>query len=168
MGYIDELISDCNRAAAAEPKDQMDFEWQVGDEVKTALEDIQIFKQRTKPTNDSTGGYVYVIRELGGNPITTFEAAKEYKSERLRNCPRMNSPSPVMYVGSSATDIRKRAREHLGYGSISTYSLHLAHWFRGTICVEIKYYDVKSRVLQIIEDEQAHDLKPAFGKMGGK
>jgi len=72
-------------------------------------------------------------------------------------------------VGSSTTGLKKRIKEHLGDGSKSTYSLQLKHWFNGSYRITIKVYDdkISREVIQIIEDNLSHQLKPAFGKQGG-
>jgi len=75
----------------------------------------------------------------------------------------------ALYVGSSTTGLKKRIKEHLGDGSKSTYSLQLKHWFNGNYKITIKVYDdkISREVIQIIEDNLSHQLKPAFGKQGG-
>lgn len=43
----------------------------------------------------------------------------------------------------------------------------MSHWFKGRYKITIKVYDEELGVLQIIEDNISHNLKPAFGKLGG-
>jgi len=44
--------------------------------------------------------------------------------------------------------------------------LRLNEWFNGDYKIDVKVYDVSRAVLQLIEDNLAHNLKPAFGKRG--
>ena len=64
-------------------------------------------------------------------------------------------------------NLKKRIEQHLGEGNKSTYALHLSHWFKGTYKIKILIYNEPIEVLQIIEDNLSHRLKPAFGKKGG-
>ena len=67
--------------------------------------------------------------------------------------PTLNSPSKVLYVGSSTTGVHKRIKQHIGDGSKGTYALHLSHWFDGKYSITIKQYDKPREVIQIIEDD---------------
>ncbi len=86
---------------------------------------------------------------------------------KQRACPKLNAPSPVLYVGSSTSGVRKRIEQHLGEGAKDTYALQLKHWFRGKYKITIKVFDQPKEVLQIIEDSLSFELAPAFGKQGG-
>lgn len=109
---------------------------------------------------------IYIIEDMGGNPEETFQAFSRYKKKKERACAKLNSPSKVMYVGSSTTGVKKRIEQHMGQGNKGTYALHLRHWFKGKYKVTVKEYDVENEVLQIIEDDISDALKPAFGKQG--
>ena len=147
MNYIDNLIRCCEEAKIARPR----REFEMSD-----LDDL-----------NGINTAIYVIEDLAGFPEDTFAAMSSYKTKKLRACPKLNSPSKTMYVGSSTTGVKKRVSQHLGKGPKSTYSLHLSEWFSGQYKITIKEYDVELAVLQIIEDALSHSLKPAFGKQGG-
>lgn len=146
MEYIDRLMQHCELARAAVP--------------------VREFVAATPGDLDGIVQGIYIIRELGGDAEATFAAFSDFKRTKARACARLNAPSPVLYVGSSTTGLKKRIADHMGDGCASTYALHLKHWFQGTCEVTVKVYDVPAAVLQILEDALAHELKPAFGKMG--
>jgi len=147
MEYIDSLIKNCELAKAAVP--------------------VREFVVASPSDLDGIAQAIYIIEELGGDANATFAAFSHYKQTKVRACARRNAPNNVLYVGSSSTGLKKRISEHLGDGSSSTYALQLKHWFKGTHKVTVKVYDVPAAVLQIVEDALAHELRPAFGKMGG-
>lgn len=148
MSYIDELIENCRKAKAASPLREFVVEHydQLGDE----------------------RAGIYVIEEVGGDPEKTFRAMSDYKrGTQSRACPKLNHPSPVLYVGSSTTGLKSRIKQHVGDGPAGTYALHLKHWFDGNYRIIVRIYDEPAEVLQIIEDALSHDMEPAFGKKGG-
>ncbi|WP_334428569.1 GIY-YIG nuclease family protein [Vibrio alginolyticus] len=147
MEYLDRLIRDCETAKAVKPKS--DFTVASFDEV---------------PDIDKRN---YIIKEVGGCAESTFESFVDFKRKKLKACSKVNSPSHVLYVGSSTTGLRKRLRQHLVNCPSKTYSLHMYQWFDGKYEVRILEYDVPIEVLQLIEDAMSYDLKPAFGKQGG-
>lgn len=147
MSYIETLIQNCHIAKAAIPSKVIEVDG------LSALDGIQ--------------KAIYIIEEVDGKPEETFQAFTRYKAKKERACARLNAPSAVLYVGSSTTGVRKRIEQHLGRGNKGTYALHLSHWFSGKYKVTVKQYDVSDQVLQIIEDDLSHSLKPAFGKQGG-
>lgn len=148
MQYIKQLVADCHLALEAKPINEF-----VLNEL-SELDDIM------------TG--IYVIEEIGGNPENTFLAFSNFKSTKTRKCARLNKPSQILYVGSSTTGMKKRIKQHYGYGYAGTYALHLKHWFENrNLKITIIEYDVKPKVLQIIEDAISFDKRPAFGKTGG-
>jgi Uri superfamily endonuclease len=147
MTYIDTLIDNCIKAKQAKP---------VRDFVLSEMSDL-----------DNIEKAIYVIEEVDGDHEKTFFAMSNYKKTKERACPKLNAPSSVIYVGSSTTGIRKRIEQHLGDGPKGTYSLHLKHWFNGTLKITVKVFEEPSEVIQIIEDALSHGLAPAFGKSGG-
>ena len=152
MRYIDRLIKNCEIAKSSIP--------------------VKEFKYDSSYDLNSIKKAIYIIEEVEGNFDKTFSDFLQFKnSEKLkekgRKCPRSNTPSQVMYVGSSTTGIGKRIEQHLGNGYSGTYALHLNHWFKGKYEITIKQYEVENEVLQIIEDDLSDKLKPAFGKQGG-
>jgi Uri superfamily endonuclease len=147
MGYIDKLIENCQIAKNATLS--------------------ETFEMKNLSDLDSIDKAIYVIEEIDGNSERTFINFAEYKKTKQRMCARLNTPSNVMYVGSSTTGLKKRISQHLGHEHKGTYALHLSHWFNGKYKITIKMYDVENEVLQIIEDDLSDILKPAFGKQGG-
>ena len=146
-GYIDRLLKSCEVAKKATPIKEFEFE------DLSKLGDIS--------------QAIYVIEEIYGDKEKTFKDFSRYKGKKERSCSRLNSPSNVMYVGSSTTGVRKRIEQHIGDGHKDTYALHLKHWFKGKCKITIKQYDEIKDVLQIIEDDLSDKLRPAFGKKGG-
>jgi hypothetical protein len=145
--YIDNLIENCLKAKKAAP---------VREFVMTTPSDLADVKQA-----------IYIIEQVGGDPAKTFLDFSRFRQSTPRACAKLNSPSPVMYVGSSTTNPSKRISDHLGEGHEKTSALHLKHWFTGVHKITVKVYDVPTEVLQIIEDDLSDALRPAFGKLGG-
>ncbi len=150
MSYIDTLIENCKTAKGTQPSKLIEID------PMTELSELDDVK---------TG--IYIIEDESGNPDETFAAFSRYKETKERACAKLNAPSKVMYVGSSTTGVKKRIEQHMGHGNKGTYALHLSHWFKGKLKITVKQYDVAGDVLQIIEDDLSHTLKPAFGKQGG-
>lgn len=146
MSYIDRLIERCEEAKRAQP---------VREFIMNDLSEIE-----------NIGTAIYIIRQVGGNPEETFKNLSAFKKTKERSCPALNSPSLVMYVGSSTTGVYKRIKQHMGDGPKGTYALHLKHWFDGEYTITIKEYDKSREVIQIIEDDLSNQLNPAFGKQG--
>ncbi|MCF4009594.1 hypothetical protein [Rheinheimera sp. UJ63] len=147
MRYIETLIDNCEKAKAAVP---------VKEFVVSEMSEL-----------DNIGTAIYIIEEIDGDPEKTFMSLSNYKKTKERACPKLNAASPVMYVGSSTTGVRKRIEQHLGDGPAGTYALHLKHWFKGKHKITIKIFDQPIEVIQIVEDALSHELSPAFGKSGG-
>lgn len=150
MKYIDNLIQDCVEAKLAEP-----------------IQEFKIEHVEELPLLPKIKQAIYVIKEIDGDPISTFEQFRDFKLQKSRKCAKLNKPNSVLYVGSSTTSLVSRLKQHFGYGNKATYSLHLSHWFKGKVKVSIYQYDLPARVLQIVEDNLSDELKPAFGKLGG-
>ncbi|MEQ3724482.1 GIY-YIG nuclease family protein [Alcanivorax sp.] len=146
MSYYDSMIENVERARDVQPVREF------------VLEDLDQLKSIERA--------IYIIEEDGGDCEATFQAMSAYKKMSDRACPKLNQPSPVLYVGSSVTGIKKRIKQHLGDGPKGTYALHLSHWFTGKVRITIKTYEERPEVIQIIEDAISHELKPAFGKSG--
>ncbi|MBY5926941.1 MULTISPECIES: GIY-YIG nuclease family protein [unclassified Halomonas] len=147
MEYLNRLITLCETAIAAEPKSEFSV---------TSFDEVPDIEKG-----------VYIIKEVGGCADRTFQAFVEFKKKRLKACSKVNSPSDVLYVGSSATGLRKRLRQHLVYCPDKTYSLHMYEWFNGHYEICILEYEVSIEVLQLIEDSISHDFHHAFGKKFG-
>jgi hypothetical protein len=146
MSYIDNLIRNCERAKEAKP---------VREFVMNSISDLRDINKA-----------IYIIEQLNGDPKKTFQDFERYKKSKERACAKLNSPSMVMYVGSSTTGLQNRISQHLGDGNKATYALHLKHWYSGQYKIQIKVYEEPDAVLQIIEDDLSDKLKPAFGKQG--
>ena len=149
MSYIDLLIENCKLAKTA-------IAFRI---INVSVDDQSILSGIQKA--------IYIIEEIGGSPEETFLEFSRYKKKKVRKCPKPNTPSQVLYVGSSTTGVKKRIEQHMGHGHKDTYALHLCHWFSGKYKLTVKQYDVTNEVLQIIEDDLSDSLKPAFGKQGG-
>lgn len=147
MHYIDRLILSCSSAKKAIP--------------------CRVFPMINISDLKDVKTAIYIIREIDGDPSATFIKYSEYRKSKTRACAKLNSPSSVMYVGSSTTSVCKRIAQHIGDGPTGTYALHLNQWFRGKYTIEIREYDEPREVLQIIEDDLSDQLQPAFGKQGG-
>lgn len=153
MSYIDSIIENCQKAKIASPRSVITFETIEDPGVLDAIGSIR--------------NAIYIIREQGGSKEATFCAFSNFKQITDRACPKRNIASDVLYVGSSTNNLKRRIQQHIGNGAKNTYALHLKHWFAGRFQVEVFEYDVSKEVLQIIEDDLSHRLKPAFGKKGG-
>ncbi len=149
MEYIDQVIMHCKIAKKTKPIN------------KFILKDMSELNDIAKA--------IYVIEQIGGDIKKTFSDFSKYKMKKERACAKLNEPSKTMYVGSSTTGIRNRIKQHKEFGPIKTYALHLKRWFRGKYKITVYVYDekIERAVLQIIEDNLSHKLKPAFGKRGG-
>jgi len=146
-GYIDHLIDNATKAKFSKPIREFIFE------------DLEQLNDIDKA--------IYIIEEINANKEKTFNDFLAYKDSKKRNCPKANNPSNILYVGSSTTNVKGRIKQHIEEAPIRTYALHFKHWFKGKYKITILVYDEPNEVLQIIEDNIANNLKPAFGKMGG-
>jgi len=147
MSYIDRLIKNCQLAKKASP--------------------VREFVMKNISDLDGINKAIYIIEQIDGDPRKTFKDFSLFRQLKERACAKLNSPSKVMYVGSSTTGLKNRIYQHIGDGPKGTYALHLRHWFKEQYKVSIKVYDESADVLQIIEDDLSDQLKPAFGKSGG-
>ena len=157
--YIDKLIQNCGLAKVAKSSKKFILNQEF------ILDQEFILGNLSQLDGISTA--IYIIEEINGNKEATFDNFKKYKDQKERKCAKLNSPSSVLYVGSSTTGVKKRIKQHLGEGYKGTYALHLKKWFNGNCKVTVKIYDEPIEVLQIIEDNLSYQLKPAFGKQGG-
>jgi len=165
LSYIDQLIRNCESAKRTKP---------VRSFIMSDIEDLKPIKSA-----------IYIISQVSGEePEDIFKKLKKFKEKQKQKIfqeqiktPKLNSPSKVMYVGSSTTGLYKRIKQHIGDGYEGTYALHLKYWFnkeenqimKNEYEIMIKEYDetVPREVIQLIEDSRSYDLKPAFGKLGG-
>lgn len=155
--YLDQLILNCELAKTAIPIQQFTLD-------KTSnFDEIASLKSA-----------IYIIKEIDGNSQKTFDDFMRFRKEQNEktfdeklNCPKPNSSSETLYVGSSTTGVKKRLEEHTKKVNKKTYALRLNDWFNGNYEIDVKVYDVSREILQLIEDNLANELKPAFGKKGG-
>lgn len=147
MSYIKTLIANCEHALVTQPERSF---------VLNELSDLEGVEVA-----------IYIIELTSGDEGSVFLDFVQYKQKRERACAKLNSPSRILYVGSSTTGVKARIRQHLGYGPASTSALHLKEWCNTPFQIRVLVYPRLPRsVLQIVEDAISHDLKPAFGKSG--
>lgn len=164
LSYLDQLIANCEAA-------------------KKAICIKQIILDKDTDISDISSA-IYIIKEKGGNTQITFDQFKKFKDEQTQKkksnknkknteekevilaCPKLNSPSQTLYVGSSTTGLRARLYQHTTHAPHGTYALRLNEWFSGKYEIEIRVYNETNEVLQLIEDDLSFALKPAFGKKG--
>lgn len=117
--------------------------------------------------------YLYYFQVMNNPDLAKVESAFSDAKKGKKNgraYPRFNNQSEFIYVGSSS-NIFQRFKEHLGYGSQSTYSLQLAHWARD-LNLELNFVcaryseDIASDITQAIEDRLWDVLSPMFGRKG--
>ncbi|WP_336004800.1 hypothetical protein [Acinetobacter pittii] len=155
FSYLDQLIANCEEAKKAFPireifLDNMDELDKIKD-IKSAI---------------------YIIREINGCPLKTFndfilfKKEEGIKGDQGMKCAQPNSPSEILYIGSSTTSLKGRLKQHTIKVDRRTYALRLNNWFTGQYQIHVKEYDVSREILQLIEDDLAFELQPAFGKRG--
>lgn len=157
--YIDKLIQNCELAKKTKPTKKFSFIESISDDyIPINISKLNNIKKA-----------IYIIKAIDKESSEIFTKMNDYKQTKERKCPRLNSPSPIVYVGSSTTGVKKRIEQHLGLGNKSTYSLQLKWWIKGKFEITIQEYDknIPIEILQIIEDNLSFQLKPAFGKAGG-
>lgn len=125
---------------------------------------------------------IYTIEVENSDPeknkeiADVFENKKKY--EKVYKLSKFNKViSNYLYVGSSLS-IKKRIREHLGFGSKSTYALHLNKWLPNientqlvisflVVKENIPNDNLKFNLLELVEQEIWDMKKPMFGKRSG-
>lgn len=155
FNYLDNLIANCEEAKKALPTREI---------VLDNIDDIDIIKDFKSA--------IYIIREIEGCPLKTFNDFTSFREEeglkgkKGMRCAQPNSPSEILYIGSSTTSLKGRLKQHTIGANNATYALRLNNWFTGQYRIHIKEYDVSREILQLIEDDLAFELQPAFGKRG--
>ena len=131
---------------------------------KTILDELALGIQK-----DYT--FLYYIRAVN-NP-NLIELERVFSEAKVRNpiaYARWIHRSDFLYVGSSANPIQ-RFKEHLGYGSVGTYSMQLAHW-ASNLNLELDFMyasypaSIPQDVIQALEDTLWDTLRPMFGRKG--
>ncbi|GAA5632711.1 hypothetical protein Acal02_03367 [Acinetobacter calcoaceticus] len=159
--YLDNLINDCEIAKQSKPIKT--YIYSSNDDLKTFFD----FYRKELTQKDTSA--IYIIKEINGDPKQTHSRFKQFKNNKEIACPKLNPhASEILYVGSSSKNIINRLKQHILGTHSKTYALRLINWFEGDYEIEIRtYHQVSSNVLQLIEDNLAHNLHPAFGKIGG-
>jgi hypothetical protein len=123
----------------------------------------------------SKGSYIYFF-ELADvlNKSDLLENIKEFKSVENINLKRAlpkspssfdDSDSTILYVGSIKKDIHKRIKEHIGFGSSSTYAMHLKFWAPKELKLNFYYIKIENPILTYdIEAAITDHLNPLIGK----
>lgn len=103
--------------------------------------------------------------------LKAAECIKKSRAVSRRNKDE-DSKDNVLYIGSKQKNFEQRLKEHLGYGSKSTYALQLVHW-RDKISsdfiikIELYYYDeLPYMMLKNIEHALWYHYKPILGQGG--
>lgn len=85
------------------------------------------------------GSYLYFFElDQETNKKELINTLKEFQnknktSEQKLSIPKIpisfkNDLSDILYIGSIKENIHKRIKEHIGFGSCSTYAMHLRFW----------------------------------------
>lgn len=111
------------------------------------------------------------------NDIEKASAAGLKSQERaVSYVPKVCNGSNVLYVGKVERNLKKRFKEHLGFGSASMTSLQLCHWAGGIEGLDLKLvfcyilFDRSSlgrtalKVMEVMEDYFARQKKPLLGR----
>lgn len=105
------------------------------------------------------------------NLITQLKSGpnkKEYALPRVNKITHDNNP--VLYVGKTDKDFLSRFKQHLGFGSPSTYALHLVRWSdQLPLDLELNFAifdDVDMLSLEHVESVLHYALKPILGRSG--
>jgi hypothetical protein len=120
--------------------------------------------------------YYFVLDESN----STQEICKKLefaKANSNTKFPKVNNQEgTVLYVGKSSGLFSNRIKQHFGYGSKSTYALHLKEWkdiLGKDVGLTINYIslhhlidDNSTNLLEIIESSLHYKLKPILGRIG--
>ena len=127
-----------------------------------------------------------VLYVISANSVETataienaFPAAQGRNLREYARCQKNNrsGATTTLYVGSSLTAIKLRLKQHLWQGPVGTYAMHTHRWAEqinapadGAVLVRIrKVTDPNGLGLtQNLEDALWRELRPMFGKLGGK
>lgn len=123
----------------------------------------------------SKGSYVYFFELVDVlNKSALLENIKEVKSVENINEKRALPKSPssfddndstILYVGSIKENIHKRIKEHIGFGSSSTYAMHLKFWAPKELKLNFYYIKIENPILTYdIEAAITDHLNPLIGK----
>lgn len=124
---------------------------------------------------ESKGAYVYFFELVDVlNKSALLENIKEFKTVENINLKRALPKSPssfddndstILYVGSIKENIHKRIKEHIGFGSSSTYALHLRFWAPKELKLNFYYIKIENPILTYdVEAAITDHLNPLIGK----
>jgi hypothetical protein len=132
---------------------------------------LNYFYDKISPNINGDKHVIYIIKINRTYDLT--QILNKYKSSdaniKFPQINKENFDSEVLYVGSVQNNFKGRIKQHLGFGSESTYSLKLAKWAKKEkLDVVIEYFvleNTSSKItLRLIENILANILKPQFGK----
>ncbi|MDP2161975.1 MAG: hypothetical protein Q8K02_15955 [Flavobacterium sp.] len=124
---------------------------------------------------ESKDAYIYFFELVDVlNKSSLLENIKEFKSveninlkRALPKCPNSldDNDSNILYVGSIKENIHKRIKEHIGFGSSSTYALNLRFWVPKELKLNFYYIKIDNPILTYdIEAALTDYLNPLIGK----
>lgn len=132
---------------------------------------LNYFDEKISPDIKGVKHVIYIIKINRTYDLT--KVLNKYKSSdaniKLPKINKENFNSEVLYVGSVQNNFKGRIKQHLGFGSESTYSLKLVKWAKKEkLDVVIEYFVLEKTssniTLRLIENILANILKPQFGK----
>ncbi|MEO9503386.1 hypothetical protein [Nonlabens ulvanivorans] len=136
----------------------------------------QRLQEQIKLEHDSVI-YCISVDSLNHSEIinSEFKRAKDSKQNNRSFSKHNQVDSKCLYVGSSrAKTFVKRLREHLGYGSKSTYALHINQWLPSNIKISIEFFSINGKAsisgysaLEFLEQALWMQEQPMFGKRSG-
>lgn len=137
----------------------------------TTRDDIERILPKVK------GPCIYTISvSKDSDLLSMMKAFATARKKKDRKYSKLNqSGKSCLYVGSSCTGFVKRINEHFGFGSKSTYALHLCHWAQQafpSMKLTLNYVeypeDTDPELIQILEDTLWENSEPMFGRKGSK
>lgn len=149
--------------------------WEFNTDVLTIDEEPVVVTSGMNALRKNGARYIYVLSTTLSNELLEpirlrYSDAKTHKRFGRAYARLNEDASKVFYVGSSAS-IGRRIREHLGYGALGTYALHLAYW-ASDLAVPLKWSvacypaSVSENVIGTLEDQLWDLQKPMFGRRG--
>lgn len=113
--------------------------------------------------------YYFAIKSSQSNS-TIINALRQYKLLKKNSCPKIpknnDNTSLYLYCGSKKQKLYERFMQHLGYGSATTYALHLNRWANAIgLRLEFHYAWISDKdYTELVESALANEIKPLVGK----
>jgi hypothetical protein len=136
---------------------------------------ISFLSQVSTWATDNGQRYIYYFRVTDASDLDRgyhqYEKAKK-DGKGGRAYARLNQQSEYLYVGSSQ-NVALRTKEHLGYGSRTTYAMQLAYWAHD-LAMDVEFRCIgfperaNPKALQALEDGIWEELNPMLGRQGAK